>query len=238
MSLSIKTPKYFPVNTILIVNYLLILLLFVVLTGCSSTQLVNQWKNPNIESFEASKILVVGMTSNKSARKKFEKKLKEEYLARGIEAVGSLELFEKSFTQEKRSEEELSQIENILLEQGFNSILFTKVMGVEDRITFSEEYGDFDNTARDFKDDYYINQDIYYNRKYYDKFKVYHAETALYCICSEKERDLIWKGYIDIIDPSSVKETVDDYINLVLYILEEQHLLQPLVDSTTEEVYN
>ena len=233
---SISKPRYFPINSILIINYLIIVLLFILFSGCSSTQLVNQWKNPEIETFETSKILIVGMTSNKSARKKFEKKLKEEYEARGIEAVSSLDLFEKSFTQDKRSEEELERIENQLLEQGFNSIIFSKVIGVEDKITFSEEYGDFENINRDFKDDYYLNQDIFYNRKYYDKYKVYHAETSLYCICSEKERDLIWKGYIDIIDPGSIKETVDDYINLVLFVLDEQHLINGKNDLEKVEI--
>jgi len=209
-------------------NLLSILLVFV-LVSCSSTQLVNNWKNPDIDTFEPTKILIVGMTSNKSARKKFEKQFKKEYLSRGIEAVTSLEMFGKSFNDDKKSEIELKEMENKLINNGFNSILFTKVIGVEDKILFSERYDAFENTHRQFRDDYYDNQDIYYNRSYYEKYKVYHAETSLYCICSGKDRDLIWKGYIDIIDPSSVKETVDDYINLVLFVLEEQQLINKKV---------
>ncbi len=210
------------------------LLLVFVLVSCSSTQLVNNWKNPDIDTFEPTKILIVGMTSNKSARKKFEKQFKEEYLSRGIEAVTSLEMFGKSFTEGEKTEAALKEMENKLINDGFNSILFTKVIGVEDKIIFSEEYGDFENTHRRFRDDYYMNQDIYYNRKYYEKYKVYHTETSLYCVCSEKERELIWKGYIDIIDPGSVKGTIDDYINLVLFVLEEQQL----INKKIEEAYN
>ncbi len=214
-------------------NLLSILLIFI-LISCSSTQLVNNWKNPDIDTFEPTKILIVGMTSNKSARKKFEKQFKEEYLSRGIEAVTSLEMFGKSFVEDRKSEAALKEMESKLTNGGFNSILFTKVIGVEDKILFSEEYNDFKNTHRRFRDDYYDNQDIYYNRDYYQKYKVYHAETSLYCICSEKERELIWKGYIDIIDPGSVKATIDDYINLVLFVLEEQQL----INKKIEEVYS
>ncbi len=214
-------------------NLLSILLIFI-LVSCSSTQLVNNWKNPDIDTFEPTKILIVGMTSNKSARKKFEKQFKEEYLSRGIEAVTSLEMFGKSFVEDRKSEAALKEMENKLTNDGFNSILFTKVIGVEDKILFSEEYNDFENTHRRFRDDYYDNQDIYYNHNYYQKYKVYHAETSLYCICSGKDRDLIWKGYIDIIDPGSVKATIDDYINLVLFVLEEQQL----INKKVEEVYS
>jgi len=209
-------------------NLISIFLIFI-LMSCSSTQLVNNWKNPDIDTFEPTKILIIGMTSNKNARRKFERKLKEEYLSRGIEAITSLEMFGKSFNDDKKSETELKEIEDKLTNDGFDSILFTKVIGVEDKIMFSEEYADFENTHRRFRDDYYTNQDIYYNRKYYEKYKIYHAETSLYCICSGEERDLIWKGYIDIIDPSSIKETVDDYINLVIFVLEEQQLINKKV---------
>jgi hypothetical protein len=211
-------------------NLLSILLIFI-LVSCSSTQLVNNWKNPDIDIFEPTKILIIGMTSNKSARKKFEKQFKEEYLSRGIEATTSLEMFGKSFTKDKKSEAALKEMENKLINDGFNSILFTKVIGVEDKIIFSEKYDDFENTHRQFRDDYYDNQDIYYNRNYYQKYKVYHAETSLYCICSGKDRELIWKGYIDIIDPGSVKATIDDYINLVLFVLEEQQLINKKVED-------
>ena len=47
----------------------------------------------------------------------------------------------------------------------------------------------------------------------------------MYCICPTKERELIWKGYIDITDPQSIDETLDDYVKLVILALEEQQLI-------------
>ena len=72
---------------------------------------------------------------------------------------------------------------------------------------------------------YLSHQDIYYDENYYDEYKVYHAETSLYCICVGKERELIWRGMIDITDPSNIKNVIDDYITLVVLAMEEQDLI-------------
>lgn len=62
------------------------------LINCSSTQLAESWKNPEIDSYEPYKVLVVGLTSNEIARLQFEKKLKSELELRGYETVMSSDL--------------------------------------------------------------------------------------------------------------------------------------------------
>ncbi|QCX39381.1 hypothetical protein FF125_13380 [Aureibaculum algae] len=200
------------------------ILLGFILVSCSSAELVNNWKNPDIDSFAPAKILIIGMTSNDEARQKFEEKLKQKYQSRGVEAVTSYELFDESLMSYRRSEDDLIMLEDSLIKDGFDSVLLTKVAGVEDRTAFFNKFDK--DTNYGFKYDYYNNQEIYFNRNYYDEYKVYHVETSLYCICKTEERTLIWKGYIDIIDPNSINETVKDYINLVLFVLEEQNLIQ------------
>lgn len=193
--------------------------------SCSSTQLVEQWKNPTIDSLYVSKILIVGMTPNLEARKKFEKLLKEEYTAKGIEAVMSLEIFDPSFTTDKKSYAELKVIENILTANFFDAVLFTKIVGTKTQKVYSETYKNKKSLDIRFQEDYYNHQEILYNPKYYDEYKIYRAETSLYCICPTKDRELVWKGSIDIIDPTSIDKTVNDYVNLLLLVLEEQQLL-------------
>jgi len=70
-------------------------------------------------------------------------------------------------------------------------------------------------------------QDVFYNPDYYTEFKVYHAETSMYCICPTEDRELIWKGYIDIVDPESADKTINNYVNLIIAILEEEQLVNP-----------
>lgn len=204
---------------------LLLITLILLLTNCSTTQLVDTWRNPDITEFSSSKILIVGMTSDRKARKRFEKQLRDEYLSRGINAVMSLDILETSITSQEKSEEELITLEKKLMDDGFDSVLFSKVIGIDDAISYNSTYRDTDYGFRNFRDDYYTNQDIYYNPEYYIKYKIYHAETSLYCLCSGKDRELIWKGYIDIVDPESTKKTVEDYVHLVMYALEQEQLI-------------
>ncbi len=202
--------------------FILVALLFI---GCSSTELVDNWKNPDIVIFDANNVLIVGMTANSKAQENFETKMKREFSKRGVEAMRSLDLFDVKFTDSERSEEELDEVEQSLLDKDFDAILFTKILGSENKETFRKEMADVDGYYGKFKDDYLSHQNIYYDENYYDEYKVYHAETSLYCICVGKERELIWRGIIDITDPSNIKNVIDDYIKLVVFAMEEQDLI-------------
>ncbi len=193
--------------------------------GCSSTELVDSWKNPDIVIFDASKVLIVGMTSNLKAREDYETKMKRHFTNRGVEAMRSIDLFDVGFTDSERSEEELDEVEQSLLDKDFDAILFTKILGAEDKATFRKSMADLDSYYGTFKEDYISHQDIYYDENYYDAYTVYHSETSLYCICVGKERELIWRGIIDITDPSNIKSAIDDYIKLVVFALEDQDLI-------------
>lgn len=193
--------------------------------GCSSASLVENWKNPDIELFDAQKVLIVGMTQNEMARDNFERKLQKEFDKRGIATMRSLKVFDVSFTDSRKTEKELDEVEKSLLNKGFDAILFTKITGSEDRESFMKTMTKWDNYQGRFNEDYLRYQEIYYDQGYYDKFTVYHAETTLYCICEGKERAMIWRGSIDITDPLNIEKAVKDYIKLVVRAMEEQDLI-------------
>lgn len=201
-----------------------LLVLFVTM-GCSSVSLVENWKNPDIVLFHANKVLIVGMTQNQDARESFERKLKKEFDKRDVEAMQSLDVFDLKFTDSRKTEEELDNVEQSLLDKGFDAILFTKITGSENRQTFLKTISNWDNYQGRFNEDYLRHQDIYYDEGYYDTFTVYHAQTTLYCICEGKERAMIWRGSIDITDPENIEKSVKDYIKLVVTAMEEQDLI-------------
>ena len=203
----------------------LAVLLLLLTFSCSSTSLVENWKNPDIVLFDAQKVLIVGMTQNEKARKNFESSLQKEFKKRGVEAMRSLDVFDISFTNSKKTEKELDDVEESLLEKDFDAILFTKIIGFENKESFIKTIAKWDNYQGRFNDDYLNHQDIYYNEDYYDRFTVYHAETTLYCICEGKERAMIWRGSIDVTDPKNIDKTVQDYIKLVVVAMEEQDLI-------------
>lgn len=201
------------------------IVLLVFIFGCSSVSLVENWKNPDIVLFDANKVLIVGMAQNSDARTDFEDKLKYEFEKRNVEAMASLDVFDVNFTDSRKTEEELDYVEQSLLDKGFDAILFTKIIGSEDRRSFMKSISSWDNYQGRFNDDYLDHQEIYYDEGYYDTFTVYHAQTTLYCICEGKERAMIWRGSIDITDPTNIEKSVRDYIKLVVLALEEQDLI-------------
>ena len=206
-------------------NLFVVIFLTAVLYSCSSTQLVDNWKDPDTVLFHAYKVLIVGMTENETVREDFENKLKAAFEKRNIEAVRSLDLFDVKFTSAKQSEKELSEVELQLLDKGFDAILFTKVIGSEDIKTLRSKLSNVEGYLQTFQDDYLRHQGIYYEEDYYETFTVFHAETALYCICVGKERQTIWRAGIDITDPQNFKKSVDDYVKLVILAMEEQNLI-------------
>ncbi len=206
-------------------NLLLLGLVILLLNSCASTQLVSNWKNPDYVIFDASKVLIVGMTQNEEARIDFETKLRREFSKRNVEAMRSIDLFDVSFTNSAKSEEELDDVELQLLDKDFDAILFTKVVGTEDVKKFRQRMSEIDGLYGRFREDYLEHQPIYYETDYYDEYTVYHAETSLYCICVDKERELIWRGAIDITDPIDIEKTVDEYIQLIVFALEEQDII-------------
>ena len=203
----------------------IIVLLAFFLLGCSSTKLVSTWKNPEIVLFDAYKVLVVGMAQDENTRIEFETRLVNRLEDNGVEAMRSLDLFDVEFTSSEKSEEELSEVEDQLLEKGFDAILFTKVVGTENRRTFKERMNNIDALFVRFSNDYLEHQDIYYDPRYYDTFSIYNVETSLYCICVGKERELIWRSNIDVTEPSNVDKTIDSYIKLITGEMAEQDVI-------------
>ena len=195
------------------------------LMGCSSISLVENWKNPDIVMFNANKVLLVGMTQSEETREDFESQLKKEFTNRNVEAWRSIDVFDLSLTDSRKTEKELDEVEQSLLDKDFDAILLTKVTGSENRENFMKSISRWDEHQSRFNDDYLEHQGIYYDDEYYEKFTVYHAETTLYCICEGKERAMIWRGVIDIADPNNVEKAIKDYIKLIISTLEEQDLI-------------
>jgi hypothetical protein len=195
------------------------------LTSCTSSDLVENWKNPDIDTFAAEKVLVLAMTNDVDNRKRFEERLVDQLKKKGVQAVVSDQFFDKNYTERPHTQEELDLLENAMLEEGYDAILVSKIIGAEDRKTLLQAYDGFDTLFNSFEEDYYTNQKMYTDDEYVEVYTVYQAESALYCICPTKDREIIWKGGIEITQPESTRKAIKDYINVLLWVLEEQELL-------------
>ncbi len=205
--------------------YKSLIFILVLLSGCSSTQMVYQWKNPDTVLFHAEKVLIVGMTQNYEAREHFETNLQKEFTKRGVESMRSIDLFDVKFTQSEKTELEIKRVEQQLLDKDFDAILFTKVIGYQSGEKVRNGLAALNNYNTRFRDDYRRHQEIFYDVDYYNKYTVYQSESSLFCICVDKDQELIWKGAIEVTDPVNIQKAINDYIKLVVTSMEEQDLV-------------
>ncbi|WP_299800244.1 hypothetical protein [uncultured Maribacter sp.] len=203
----------------------LIVILSLMFMGCSSISLVENWKNPDIVIFNANKVLIVGMAQNDDTREDFETKLQKEFTSRDVEAWRSIDIFDLSLTDSRKTDKELDDVEQSLLDKDFDAILLTKIIGSENRENFVKSISRWDDHQSRFNDDYLEHQGIYYDDNYYDQYTIYHAETTLYCICEGKERAMIWRGIIEITEPNNIDKAIKDYVKMIIVAMEDQDLV-------------
>lgn len=202
-----------------------IILNLLLLVSCSSTKLVSTWKNPEIGVFKTYKVLVVGMAQDETVRRLFESRLMQRLKEQGIEAMRSTALFEVAFRTSQRSEEDLNKVEQELLYKGFDAIILTKITGIENKKTLRENMNKIDALFSRFSSDYLEHQNLYYSPEPFKSYTIYHAETSLYCICVDKERELIWKGNVDITQPKDKDTAIAAYIKLMTDAMKEEEVI-------------
>ena len=195
------------------------------MASCSSSKLVNEWRSPDAVNFEANKVLIVGLAQDKAVRRQFESQLTAQLEKNNVIAVKSIDFFEESFMDVQKTEEEMDAIEKQLTDAGFDAILFSKVIGSENKVTLSKAIRDFDETFDSFREDFYESRNTFYRDREYHAYTVYHAETNLYCICPDKERELLWSGNIDVIESDNRERSIRNYVKTLIDILEEKQLL-------------
>lgn len=202
-----------------------LLIFSVILTSCSSARLVDSWKNPDIGIYDPYKVLVVGLTSDEVAKQEFEMALKKELELRGNEVMMGHIILDTTSQTDILTEAELENLESKLTKEGYDTIILTKIIGIENKSRYLLNFKSYEQTYRQFKDDYLMYEESYYNPNNIEKFTIYNAETSIYCICPTKARQLIWKGYINIADPRAIRKTVKDYVKLAVEVLAEEQII-------------
>lgn len=209
--------------------FIIFIIAFLTLSGCSSTQFVDSWRNSEISVFQPQKILVLGMTDNLTARKIFEEQLTMAFTKRNINAVqSSIELDDK-FTNRHKTKSEIDEIKDKLIADGYDAVAITAVIGVDDKREYkSGIYYPMGFGWYRFGYYYYRYQGTYYDPGYYDDYKVYHVETSIYNFNQDEEKSLVWVGSFNIVDPKSITDSVNDYVEQIVKQLEKDGVIQLL----------
>ncbi|UOB17092.1 hypothetical protein [Abyssalbus ytuae] len=201
------------------------ILAIMLLAGCSSTRLIDSWRNPDYLYFTPQKVLIVGVSHNLTARKIFEVHLKNEFNMRNIEADESYEIFDSDFTNTKQTDEDIQKQLDKVVGKGYDVILISTVKGVDEKTSYTRGHSRVDYTWRRFRGYYLLYQDIYHDPGYYENYRVYNIESALYNIEEDSEKSLVWVASYDLVDPKGIQETVEDYVDKIIKDLEKENLI-------------
>ena len=190
--------------------------------SCSSTRITESWRNPAYPNYQPKKIVLLGVTTNLTARNIYEEKLKKVFVERGIEAVESSQVFNPSFTNLKQTEKSIQIEVDALSKKGYDAILISTVLGVDEKTTYDLDFYNYGPYNKHFDHYYFLNQDPYNLNRQYENYKVYHIEISLFNLINDTEKSLVWVASYDIVDPQKINATIKDCVSAIVLSLEEE----------------
>lgn len=195
-------------------KYFLLLFIFSI-TACSSTKLVESHSPYRAQQPKVQKVLIIGMAPNMEIRKMFETDLQKSFMKNGIQATPSAEIMDRRLIDGESTEKQLNELEKKLLEEGYDSVLLSKILEVENRKDLRHSLLNLRGSYRSFKSDYYSNQGLFDSDAENGEKKIYHTQTSLYTLPENRQRELLWQADIDLNNPKKLKKSINQYVDLV-----------------------
>ena len=186
-----------------------VLVLSLAAAGCASTQVVHEWRNPELASAQRfKKIMVTDISRQPGIRRSFEDEFVLRLKAAGVDAVPSYRFIpEDGPVEEPRRREALAQA-------GADAALVTRIVRVEQMYPVSPYYYyPLPPRAGFYRGPWYG----YYGPPPYP-YEVYVSETSLY---DTSRNELIWSGTVEA-TPTGVSEDIPRYVNAVIEALRKQ----------------
>jgi hypothetical protein len=202
----------------------IIILICVLLVGCSSSNITSTWKSPSALELQTGKILVIGLIkeSDKSLQRRMENHLADDLCNLGYDAVPSMDLYgPKTF----EGQEEKTVI-NELKEKAFDAVLTIVLLNKQKHHALSSmndlsgkyRYGDFYP--------YYI---AIYNKIYEDGYNItdtyYYWQSNLYSL---KDQKLIYSVQTQSFNPSNTAILAHEYGKMIVQDMLGQHIIKNL----------
>jgi len=193
-----------------------LLLSLMLLSGCASTRVTSEWKDPAFNAEPMHAFVVVGISPDGAARRNFEDTLSGALTAEGATAVTSYSLLGEE-------EPTLERLKPLVAGTGTQGILVTRLIGTdEETVYYPPSWRPVPVSYRSYNG--YYRQAIYYNYRpgYVAQYKLVKLETNLYRVDTG---DLVWSMQTESMDPSSSDRLIDELVPLSIRRLKENGLL-------------
>jgi len=215
-------------------NILILAILAITFSSCSSVKVTDSWKADNLNTLEGKKILVIARFDDMVSRQRFEQEIATKLREKGIDATESYTKFPSMKHNQKRSEEEIEQVVSIIKNEGFSGVLLTVLKDKSKEIVTSETGG---YTSGGYYPStyggYYGGFGGYYGRSYSPygygyggayvpsetrtyTSETYMLETVIYNLELEKGKQLLGVLSVDITDPKSASKVAPQYADAVV----------------------
>jgi hypothetical protein len=180
-------------------------------SGCATTDLTNNWKNPEYSGEPASKVLVVGIADHAGVRRVFEDTLAQALTKRGVQGVASYTVVP---TRGKISEEELVKA---VERTGVNAVMITRLVRRETETIHAPDSMGMAPTAYGMRTRYYGYYDAawngYYEPAMAQTIEYVIAETTLF---RPDVQEPVWSGTTRSQRMGDVRKATEDFAEVMI----------------------
>ena len=191
--------------------FFLAMLLLPILSACSSTRSLQEWRDESF-SGQANSLLVIAALEDSERRKKVE----DSYVARlaelSIEASASHEVLGDAAVNRET-------VESAIAGTSIDAVLVTRLLGIEtvEEYRPPERHSYYRSYHR-----YYMRSMDYASPGYYLEYDVLTLETNLY---HRDTGELVWSMQSESLDASSPQQVIDEQIGLTVKRLQANGLI-------------
>jgi hypothetical protein len=188
-----------------------------VLTGCASTKIVNQWVQPEVTPHRFKKMMIIGVSKQPSIRRTFEDEFVKQLKTMGVDAVPSyLYVPEAGQVAEDRLQEAIKRA-------NADGVIITRLVRVEKKTQVSPGfYQPAPALGYGFYSGYSSAWLGYYEPPRVYQYDVYVSETSLY---DAAKNQLLWTGTAETTDPGDINKEIERYVETVIDALKSKNLL-------------
>lgn len=217
---------------------ILLILVTLTITSCSSIKVLNAWKSDKAETIRDKKVLVIARANRQQARVAFEEAIAKKMRAAGIDATESYQEIREMDPSKKITEKEMAETRSRLEAKGYNAIVITMVKDKSLEVQRNVQGGYYAGaTMPGYYPMYYSgfygyyahpSSYMYYGGNYVPETittqtsTTYVLETLVYNLELPEDQQLLAEVTSSIEDPSSAYETAQAYANKVTAALKKQ----------------
>lgn len=195
-----------------------VIVLATILVGCASTSIRSSWTAPDVQGpLDYEKILVVFMDPQEATRRAAEDAL----VARigSDRAVASHTLF--TAEQVQSAQENQDAVRNRLQSEGFDAAVAMRMVGEREELTYTPGMT-YPTPYGGFYGFYGYGWGMAYDPGYLSANTIVSVETNVYDLADDK---LVWSGVSETLNPTEIRETVNEIATAIEQNLRSQGLL-------------